>query len=201
MAVGTHSPIPVNESGTRGIQRAQQTTTTTTQDNNQPTTSDQIVPSCHRAIMVRLIVESVQFYVKFRFNSVSFTEATRHGSWLSLGRIVRGYSYSAWELKKITTPHHVAFHYFRTTHYFGTTTTAQFFFFIGDRQQPTNTDHGSLRSLLYLLHYGLPLPFYPIVHLVVAMILRILPSSPLVHLKTDLPTMTYRPTSRYLLLP
>ncbi len=35
---------------------------------------------------IGLIVESVTFYdVSFSFNSVSFTEVTRHGSWLLLG--------------------------------------------------------------------------------------------------------------------
>jgi len=57
------------ESGTRGgkcaqkQQQQQQQHKTTT--NPQHRTHHAIVPSCHRAIVVRLIVESVQFYVKF----------------------------------------------------------------------------------------------------------------------------------------
>jgi len=68
---------------------------------------------CHRAmpsgcLLSQLIVESVPFY-DVSFNLVSFTEVTRHGSWLSLGRIVscRGYSYllSSWFLCQTTTNH------------------------------------------------------------------------------------------------
>jgi len=52
-----------------------------------------------------------------------------HGSWLSLIVSCRGYSYSAWELKKLTTKA-LLFHYFTTTTQITqtATTTTQFFF-------------------------------------------------------------------------
>ena len=94
------------------------------------------------------------------------------------GESCRGYSYSAWELKKLTTPH-IAFSLFsqQQQHNFSLTTTYSHYLFIGDRQQPTNTDHGNLR-LRYATYYTTDYRYHStrLVHLVV-------------HLETD---WTYR---------
>ncbi len=80
---------------------------------NHHTSVQSVVPV--PSIMVRLIVELVPliFYEKLS-SDVIYTEVARHGSWhplllgmgvgFHLGESCRGYSYSARELKKLTTP-------------------------------------------------------------------------------------------------
>jgi len=111
---------------------------------------------------------------------------TRHGSWISLGRIVPGILLLGVGVGK----NHVAISLFSNNNNDSTIflhgNLRGFFFFIGDRQQPTNTDHGNLRSLRYQLHYGLPLPFSPLPF-----------SPPLVHLAVHLFRDRFGPTDQH----
>jgi len=81
-----------------------------------------IQTTSHIAGAIGLIVDSVQFYVKLSLEGMIYGSGSWHPLLLGMGvdmhsvKSCRGYSYSAWELKKLTT-HRIAFHYFRYFHF------------------------------------------------------------------------------------